>query len=377
MRRAGGGETIYPPEEVCPREAMRTPGRQPRILLTNVKQLDLLLTRQQDVELFADARLDFLVFDEAHTFTGALGAETACPIRRLRAFCNAGAGRTTCVATSATIVDRKEPQAARNFAARFFGVVPGALKVRTIGPKHCTRPCPATMVYRLNEELETPRALDEPPPALERHVGRPVTEAEILAWLTLGVAARREERPLLRPVVHGFVRGIGGAVVSFPEDATGPELWLAAEDGTAPEASGEHHAHFPVTTCTTCGQHYYVTFLKDFSFTGRQPGGRESGGGRGSIGGRRSRGGRHEQERRKYLRSPAAGARRSAATCCGRWRYATPISSMPRTSPTRRICASSSASPCKGWSSAATAADGRTTGVRGPSCCAAAYSFGS
>ena len=43
-------------------------------------------------KLFAGARLDFLVFDEAHTFTGALGAETACMIRRLRAFCNADAG---------------------------------------------------------------------------------------------------------------------------------------------------------------------------------------------------------------------------------------------------------------------------------------------
>ena len=32
--------------------------RQPRILLTNVKQLELLLTRQHDIELFAGARLD-------------------------------------------------------------------------------------------------------------------------------------------------------------------------------------------------------------------------------------------------------------------------------------------------------------------------------
>ena len=83
-RRDGSGETVYPAEEVCSREVMRTAGRQPRILLTNVKRLELLLTRQQDVELFAGARLDFLVFDEAHTFTGALGAETACLVRRLR-----------------------------------------------------------------------------------------------------------------------------------------------------------------------------------------------------------------------------------------------------------------------------------------------------
>ena len=78
-RREGSGETVYPPEEVCSREVMRSRGRQPRILLTNVKQLELLLTRQQDVELFAGARLDFLVFDEAHTFTGALGGGSGLP----------------------------------------------------------------------------------------------------------------------------------------------------------------------------------------------------------------------------------------------------------------------------------------------------------
>ena len=138
-RREGSGETVYPGEEVCSREVMRTPGRQPRILLTNVKQLELLLTRQQDIELFTGAQLDYLVFDEAHTFSGALGAETACLIRRLRAFCGGeGCARarlapggiertrhqpseterarrmpseshTTCVATSATIVDRERP----------------------------------------------------------------------------------------------------------------------------------------------------------------------------------------------------------------------------------------------------------------------------
>ena len=121
-QKDGAGESVHPAEEVCSRQAMRTPGRQPRILLTNVKQLELLLTRQQDVELFSGALLDYLVFDEAHTFTGAMGAETACLIRRLRSFCNVGAGQTRCIATSATIVDPGAPDAAREFAARFFGV---------------------------------------------------------------------------------------------------------------------------------------------------------------------------------------------------------------------------------------------------------------
>ena len=331
-RREGSGETVYPAEEVCSREVMRSPARQPRILLTNVKQLELLLTRQQDVELFAGARLDFLVFDEAHTFTGALGAETACLIRRLRAFCRTDPARTTCIATSATIVDHDDPQAGRNFAARFFGVAGDA--VTTVGEDYETEvwierrfspPAPGEdtaaildravqaveegtstgtdvrevyrtlageglgagdwpavlhaalprneLVFGLSEELATPRALEDLPPALEVRVGRPVTEAEILAWLTLGAAARCDGRPLLRPVVHGFVRGIGGAVVSFPAEGDGPRLWLAAEDDRAADDGSERHAQFPVATCTVCGQHYYVAFLRDFTFTKRTPGG--------------------------------------------------------------------------------------------------------
>ncbi len=337
-RRDGLGETVYPPEEVCSREVMRTAGRQPRILLTNVKQLELLLTRQQDIELFSGARLDYLVFDEAHTFSGALGAETACLIRRLRAFCNAKPNQTTCVATSATIVDRQDPQAAQSFAARFFGVASD--DVVTVGEDYRTevwaeprfapqgpRDDPAVLldkcveaveapvdgagrpvrelyqalagqelgqgdwtealhqalshnelVYLLATELARPQALAELPEALQRKLGRAVTEAEILAWLTLGAAARDNGRPLLRPVVHGFVRGVGGAVVTFPEDGEGSRLWLSADEA-AKEPENHGHARFPVTTCTTCGQHYYLAFLEDFSFTGAKPGGGRIGAG--------------------------------------------------------------------------------------------------
>ena len=286
------GETVYPPEEACSREVMRTAGKQPRILLTNVKQLELLLTRQRDVELFGNARLDFLVFDEAHTFTGAQGAETACLIRRLRAFCGRGVQDTVCVATSATIVDRENPDAAREFASRFFGVAgshvvtvgeayerevwaasrtvpppptvdPGALlaecviavedetgtKVREVFAKLSGAPLPGAqlpggewqgalysamstneLAFQLTDLLSRPVELRSLSDHLADKIHRRVSEAEILSWLTLGAAARRENRPLLRPVVHGFVRGISGAVVAFPESEPDPHLWLASED---------------------------------------------------------------------------------------------------------------------------------------------------
>ena len=334
-RKAGSSEAVHPPEEVCSREVMRTPGSQPRILLTNVKQLELLLTRQRDVHLFDGARLDFLAFDEAHTFAGAQGAETACLIRRLRAFCRADASSTACVATSATIVDPNDPDAARTFASRFFGVP--AADVVTVGEAYeadswaevrhtsggvegdpsgvleaClaavdadedaagaavarayrrlsgrtlgTGPWPQALyfelsasevAYQLSEALSAPRCLPDLPAHLETNLGRPVTEAEILAWLTLGAAVRGDGRPLLRPVVHAFVRGISGAVATFPEPDGAPRLWLAAEDELE-TAGGDSFAHLSVLTCTTCGQHYLVTTLKDFDFTGRLPGGGEA-----------------------------------------------------------------------------------------------------
>lgn len=134
-------------------------------------------------------------------------------------------------------------------------------------------------MFQLTETLAQPRPLGDLPAELRSKVGRAVTEAEILCWLTFGAAARTDGRPLFRPVVHAFVRGISGAVVSFEDDELGPKLWLAAEDEIGARGGDAPHAHFKVTTCTTCGQHYFVTFLKDFEFTGPRPGGGESSGG--------------------------------------------------------------------------------------------------
>ena len=130
LQRQNQNLAVHPPEERASREEMRSRGQQPRILLTNVKQLELLLTRHQDVELFHGARLDYLVFDEAHTFSGAGGAETACLIRRLRTYCGRSATETVCVATSATIAPRSgSVDPARRFASRFFGLRPDQVEV--------------------------------------------------------------------------------------------------------------------------------------------------------------------------------------------------------------------------------------------------------
>ncbi len=337
LRRQKRPAAVHPPEERAAREEMRSAGRQPRILLTNVKQLELLLTRQRDLELFDGARLDYLVFDEAHTWSGAAGAEAACLIRRLRAFCGREPEETVCVATSATLADPEHgTEAGITFASRFFGVAPDRVKLvkEQYQPdlwateRSTSQALPGNPGVQLQTILEAVAEAEEHPPAhealkrlqsvfqmmtgtaldldrwreslyerlaanevafqiarslekaqrlsdlledLKERLGRSVPEEEVLIWLALGATSRRDGRPLLRPVVHGFVRGVGGAVVTFPPDADGAELWLSAEEAVAEDERGLFR--LPVATCTTCGQHYYVHHLADFSFTEGNPGG--------------------------------------------------------------------------------------------------------
>ncbi|WP_433362340.1 protein kinase domain-containing protein [Streptosporangium sp. CA-115845] len=75
----------------------------PDILLTNYVMLELMLTRPEDRRsLIRMAKgLEFLVFDELHTYRGRQGADVALLIRRVREACQAE--RLQCVGTSATI----------------------------------------------------------------------------------------------------------------------------------------------------------------------------------------------------------------------------------------------------------------------------------
>ncbi len=319
--REGRGLAVHPPEERVSREQMRAPGQQPRILLTNVKQLELLLTRQRDIELFDNARLEFLVFDEAHTYGGAAGGEAACLIRRLMQF--RGSGDTVCIGTSATLVGSDGgADPAREFAARFFGVPGDTVELvqeeyqaddwsaqrtappapaledlellrRTLRavhgdgdgmlvadilelltgsripaegwPEHLYGALAANeLCHAIAAQLGVPRPLEQLAAELAAKVGRAVGEGEVLSYLVLGAASRRDGRPLLRPVVHGFLRGVGGAVVTFPPDQGGPRLWLSADQIETPE--GESVAKLPILTCNTCGQHYFEHSLADFRF---------------------------------------------------------------------------------------------------------------
>ena len=62
--------------------------QRPDILITNYKMLDLLLQRGEDLALWQDADIAYVVVDEFHTYDGAQGTDVAMLLRRLAAATN-------------------------------------------------------------------------------------------------------------------------------------------------------------------------------------------------------------------------------------------------------------------------------------------------
>ncbi|GGR26284.1 protein kinase domain-containing protein [Streptomyces roseolus] len=131
----------------------------PDILLTNYVMLELMLTRPADrASLIKMARgLEFLVFDELHTYRGRQGADVALLVRRVREACQAAdlqcVGTSATMSTEGTLDDQKAVVA--DVASTLFGT-----RVR---PEHvigetlvrATDPAPETVPA---ERLRTPAA---------------------------------------------------------------------------------------------------------------------------------------------------------------------------------------------------------------------------
>lgn len=107
------------PNRLNHRDAIRaTP---PQVLITNFSMLEYLLERPVDAPIFDNARLKFLVLDEAHAYRGVQSTEIAFLIRRVKD--RLGLERLTSIATSATLGKKDDPSSrkrVRQFASNLF-----------------------------------------------------------------------------------------------------------------------------------------------------------------------------------------------------------------------------------------------------------------
>ena len=96
----------------------------PHVLLTNYMMLELLLTRIRERELRNSIyeSLEYLVFDELHTYRGRQGADIGLLIRRIQSKCE---NKVSCIGTSATMVSggsiEEQKRKVADVAALLFG----------------------------------------------------------------------------------------------------------------------------------------------------------------------------------------------------------------------------------------------------------------
>ncbi|MDY0062609.1 MAG: DEAD/DEAH box helicase [Myxococcota bacterium] len=301
-----------PPNLRWSRQAMRDDP--PNLLLTNYTQLEYILLRGKDAEIFRHGAPWYVVVDEIHLFSGVLGAEVACLLRRLRQHVGVGPRDLAFVGTSATAGNQAERTRLLSFAGRFFGSPfadeaaieevatplgePGervvdvpqlddasleaatdvaglaSLARLTLGevlPADETFPRALGDVidrYRaiglVERALERPAALSTATQALRELPGRAtLPEAalvrEATALLLLGAAARlpprgeREPQPRFRPRVHQVVRSLAGLWRCLD-----PECGRLVEPGTGRcPACGS--LTLPLASCRTCGEAYWTS----------------------------------------------------------------------------------------------------------------------
>jgi hypothetical protein len=108
------------PNRLNHREQIRS--NPPQVLVTNFSMLEYLLERPVDAPIFENARLKFLVLDEAHAYRGIQATEIAFLVRRLKD--RLRIEQLTCIATSATLGkqgDAGSEAKVRKFASDMFG----------------------------------------------------------------------------------------------------------------------------------------------------------------------------------------------------------------------------------------------------------------
>lgn len=281
----------------------------PDILLSNYMMLELLLTRQDELDkrVIANAGgVEFIVLDELHTYRGRQGADVAVLVRRLRDRC-AGDRRPLCIGTSATMVsegsDASRAGSVAEVASRLFGVaigpesvideslrratddglsladvrplLRGAVEARL--PDHLTdtelRRHPLAVWAELALGLDDGQVLRRRRPlpfgdaaqalADETGLSKEECAAKLEAFLTkasLPEDARggSGERAFLAFKLHRFIAGSGEVYTTLRPAPRSVSLEGQVRDPGDPEAR-----LYPTRFCRSCGQEYHVVTLSE------------------------------------------------------------------------------------------------------------------
>lgn len=283
----------------------------PDILITNYMMLELILTRRDEHKLVERARgLQFLVFDELHTYRGRQGADVSMLIRRVRD--RLEAPDMQCIGTSATMsslprYQDRQAEVAR-VASKIFGVPVPAENVigetlRRVTPGTFEGPAltgsvladvpqefAAFIVDPLVCWIESTLGLrwNEEAGRLERQAPRRLTGPGSLAEELAGLTGHAEER-CAQAIRERLMRGYtllhpdtGRATFAFRlhqfiSKASTVFTTLSEDRGAHLTLQGQLYAPgtertmrlFPLEFCRSCGHDYYSVRRQKHPETGR------------------------------------------------------------------------------------------------------------
>jgi tRNA A-37 threonylcarbamoyl transferase component Bud32 len=273
----------------------------PDILLTNYVMLELMLTRPDDRRslIRMAAGLEFLVFDELHTYRGRQGADVAMLIRRVKDDC--AVPGVQCVGTSATMSTEgttdDQRQVVAEVASQIFGttVKPEHVIGETLVRATATDPGPVTRqriaapvapadyvdlaADPLASWIETTFGLERDgdgrwvrrPPETVQHAAQllagqtgadpPECEKALERTLRAGSRARHPDtgRPLFAFRLHQFLSKGDTVHVTLEEESTRH----ITRDYQIEQPGSGGKILLPLAFCRECGQEYLVVWRRD------------------------------------------------------------------------------------------------------------------
>lgn len=282
----------------------------PDILLTNFMMLELLMTRQDELDRAVIANacgLDFLVLDELHTYRGRQGADVAMLVRRVKDRL-VKERKLLCIGTSATMSSAQDEVERASAVARvgklIFGEEMRSASIidenlaRATDPRINSTSLGASLVDAVRAPIPTglrdkelygnplacwieteiglaegeklrrrpPMTLSDATAKLAAQTKLPSEECRSAIAGMLSLMGRREDlrggasdRAFLAFKLHRFISGAGHAYATL-EPATGRRVVL---EGQVFHPSDPNARLYPVFFCRECGQEHHSVRIEN------------------------------------------------------------------------------------------------------------------
>ena len=289
------------PNELLSREQMHD--NPPHILITNYAMLEFLLLKPQTSNFFIEENTknwNFIVLDEAHTYTGSTGIEVSMLLRRLKAAINRP--NIQYILTSATLGDEKTNSEVIEFAENlcsskfyaeniirakrykfdienpsldlginFYTHIDSLLDEKNINIVNVIKDyakcefeteCLNELLYKIlmEEKLfwKIKKFMNNPKSVVSICEEFELTEEEITSFINVSSLASKDGIKIFDARYHSFIRAVDGVFITLP-----PHKNLFLHRKSIDYVGNKEFKVFEVVNCTSCNALYLIGNIKD------------------------------------------------------------------------------------------------------------------